>query len=1076
MGTGYVRNDTSNNIADGNIINAADLDGEFDAIESAFGTSGHTHDGTSAEGGPVTVLGPTQDFVASATEIKPKTTNTLDIGTSGLLFKDMYLDGVATLGSIKIDNGGAIGSASDADAIVISSGGVVTFSQAPLVDVTNATTNAVTDVLGIRVQSTGTPAVGIGSGLTLGVETASGNIETGGALRIVSTGLTPTDEEIDLVFYSMRNGSLTEAFRFDSDTDSLRVEDNVKVTFGAGQDLQIYHTGSYSLIADTSGTGPLRVVTNTFQLNNAADTENMINAAEGGAVTLYNAGAAKLATTSTGIDVTGTVTADGLTVDGDVVANGTGDVNGAVLTVDDAGTLGLEIQSGSPTLLFKEDDTTNENYQIRLSSGDLLFQTQNDARNSAATKMTLDASGNVGIGTTSPTDKLNITGGGASIEGSVSGFTGGEVLLGNTTANTQSAISTVATGTPQMYFDHRGTSTGQWVWRSSSSERMRIDSSGNVGIGTSSPSYKLQLSNSTDTDLAIIAGKNSGDFASVVFGDTDYPAEGRITYQNSDDAMRFWANRNQAMMIDSSGNLIVGATSAVGDIHGQRSDGAMLWLGRTTNSGQTTALLGEIRFGDTAFDSNLAAIQSNLDGNTTSSNLSFYTQATGSSSAERMRIDSSGNVGIGTSSPSSYNSAADNLVVGTTSGENGITIASGTTNQGSIFFADGTSGGAVADGYLIYVHGSNYMAMGTGNAERMRIDSSGNVGIGTSSPAAAFLTGNSLDVNGPVFVRGVINAHQTNAGVLEYSADETRIRSYGATSGSGKIIFSTGGGGSADTEAMRTDSSGNLLVGKTTTSSSTQGILLEGGTGQVVATATSNFALYANRLSTDGELIRLQKDGTTVGSIGAASDYLYIYSPKATGGAGIGLGNSWIYPCNSTGSISDATFDLGISNARYKDLYLSGGVYLGGTASGNPSNKLDDYEAGDFNAALTSASGSISVDASYNKMLYTKVGRLVTITGRIRIGSVSSASGAFYLTLPFTSINFAEEADFAILNLLTYNVDLDANVVSTFGEVNPNSTECYAYQQRDNNTWIVLDASGLSAGDILYFSGTYVAA
>jgi hypothetical protein len=91
--------------------------------------------------------------------------------------------------------------------------------------------------------------------------------------------------------------------------------DNAKAIFGAGSDLQIYHTGTYSLIADTSGTGPLRVVTNTFQLNNAADTQNMIAAAEGGAVTLYNAGNAKLATTATGIDVTGTVVADGLTVD-----------------------------------------------------------------------------------------------------------------------------------------------------------------------------------------------------------------------------------------------------------------------------------------------------------------------------------------------------------------------------------------------------------------------------------------------------------------------------------------------------------------------------------------------------------------------------------------------------------------------------------------------------------------------------------------------------------------------------------------------------------------------------------------
>jgi hypothetical protein len=88
-------------------------------------------------------------------------------------------------------------------------------------------------------------------------------------------------------------------------TGNATFADNGKAIFGAGSDLQIYHTGTYSLIADTSGTGPLRVVTNTFQLNNAADTQNMIAAAEGGAVTLYNAGNPKLATSATGIDVTG---------------------------------------------------------------------------------------------------------------------------------------------------------------------------------------------------------------------------------------------------------------------------------------------------------------------------------------------------------------------------------------------------------------------------------------------------------------------------------------------------------------------------------------------------------------------------------------------------------------------------------------------------------------------------------------------------------------------------------------------------------------------------------------------------
>ena len=78
---GYSRTDTTNNIADGNIINASDFDGEFDAIATAFGTSGHTHDGTSENGGAITKIGPAQDLVVSASLVTPKTTNTLDIGT-----------------------------------------------------------------------------------------------------------------------------------------------------------------------------------------------------------------------------------------------------------------------------------------------------------------------------------------------------------------------------------------------------------------------------------------------------------------------------------------------------------------------------------------------------------------------------------------------------------------------------------------------------------------------------------------------------------------------------------------------------------------------------------------------------------------------------------------------------------------------------------------------------------------------------------------------------------------------------------------------------------------------------------
>ena len=100
---GYSRTDTTNNIADGNIINASDFDGEFDAIATAFGTSGHTHDGTSENGGAITKIGPAQDLVVSASLVTPKTTNTLDIGTDALEFKDIYIDGTAYIDGLGRD-------------------------------------------------------------------------------------------------------------------------------------------------------------------------------------------------------------------------------------------------------------------------------------------------------------------------------------------------------------------------------------------------------------------------------------------------------------------------------------------------------------------------------------------------------------------------------------------------------------------------------------------------------------------------------------------------------------------------------------------------------------------------------------------------------------------------------------------------------------------------------------------------------------------------------------------------------------------------------------------------------------
>ena len=105
MGTGYVRTDTANNISNGNVIDADDLDNEFNAVEAAFNVStGHTHDGTAAEGAPIEVIGPAQDIVATTSTLRPKTTNTVDLGTTTLRYKDLYLEGNADIdGTINVE-------------------------------------------------------------------------------------------------------------------------------------------------------------------------------------------------------------------------------------------------------------------------------------------------------------------------------------------------------------------------------------------------------------------------------------------------------------------------------------------------------------------------------------------------------------------------------------------------------------------------------------------------------------------------------------------------------------------------------------------------------------------------------------------------------------------------------------------------------------------------------------------------------------------------------------------------------------------------------------------------------------
>jgi hypothetical protein len=124
--------------------------------------------------------------------------------------------------------------------------------------------------------------------------------------------------------------------------------------------------------------------------------------------------------------------------------------------------------------------------------------------------------------------------------------------------------------------------------------------------------------------------------------------------------------------------------------------------------------------------------------NEDSADIDFRVESNGN---ENMIFVDGGNdkVGIGTNSPDSYNNDGDDFVIYGT-GATGMSIASGTSSNGSIMFADGTGGTAGYRGAIKYNHGSDYMHFNTAAAERMRIDSSGHIGVGTASPSYIFHT------------------------------------------------------------------------------------------------------------------------------------------------------------------------------------------------------------------------------------------------------------------------------------------------------------------------------------------------
>ena len=370
-----------------------------------------------------------------------------------------------------------------------------------------------------------------------------------------------------------------------------------------------------------------------------------------------------------------------------------------------------------------------------------------------------------------------------------------------------------------------------------------------------------------------------------------------------------------------------------------------------------------------------------------SDSLAFSNQVAG---AEVMRVNSTG-LGIGTST------IANTLDVNSSAGAV-IKITRDSQSSYLQLSTDGSSGQVFS--------GAGVLKFKTGSSEAGRFDTSGNLLLGTTSSSGFDAGGLPLLVgNGSTHQGLTIYTGTSHTGAIHF-ADGTGTGSYRGQVNyrhdTDAMTFATSG-----SEKARFDASGYLLVGKTSAGIATVGVELD-PIGRIGATRDANVTALFNRLNSDGEIVRFQKDGTAVGSIGAYGGRLNIGS----GDTGIQFNPTVdsIFPFNvsTTANGPDNTVNLGTSQFRFKDIYLGGGAFIGGTGT---ANKLDDYEEGTWTPAFNAGSAGTALTGSvaysyYNRGYYTKIGRAVTVNFHANMSNKGTGSGDMWLagsSLPFAS-------------------------------------------------------------------------